>query len=1169
MTDITELLRNIKTKVYGKDVRQAIHDAIQQCYLDGKVGAIDMVARNQISNLVAENNDTSGNSELTDIRVGVDGTRYGSAGEAVRKQVGSIKTSQKEIREQVPILTGHMNSARKRMTEDKADMRFFSYGSISSSGEIIDSQKEIVSVLYSRHKNESITPPDGYEVRIASYYSSNGSLNRIENWTSNTTMYSADNDSVKDRVSIRRKDGGDITTDELVDKISTTISDLKAFYKIDRALNDLKKELRKENESVSDEVDSVRNDLESAPDKIVNMHVWEKFSSNLTPNLAAEKALSLGSWMAGIPGMKPDFVINYSDGIGKTEGEIVLADPVRSFHVTNSSDYEKLNSLRGKYVKKASAEDGIFKVATNASFYVVTEKKSVEMYVMKCSSAQHVDSVGYTASYGHVTSADQNAYPNTGLQDGFRYEYKGTIGQTVSKSGVMEDNIESLTKDVDYLKKNCTGGSGSSGGTGSNGKDGVGILRVEQTTTSTEDGGTNIVTVTKTNGEKSTFQVRNGSKGSKVDKGDAGEKGEPGAKGDTGVTPNITIGTVNTLESGQSATASITGTTENPVLNLGIPKGAAGSGNGSGTVDTSKTFMTGLHVYSTEVLADLDNMEDNRAYLISCHGVKNVPIDGNAMACSVGFSNKYIVHVFTSLGDNRTFIRTKNGTSFGSWKELQNNESSNVEVTESPYKGKTIVAFGDSIIAGWGWKEGTGIIQPLKEKYPDATWINKAESGANMAVTSSPAHTPIVNQITSYTGAADAIILDGGVNDKNNGISIGSITAGYDATYDTSTFCGALESSLQYIMDRYPLAVKLYIIPHSFGKDNSFLDSIYEKAIEICKKWNMPYLDMRVYSQIAMTSANKDKYTYNPNSKKGDGVHPNETWYRTFYCPVIDQALQNQGIGSISASEAPEVAAVTGVKLDQTTLTLEAGDSAQLTATVQPTNATNKSVTWSANNSNVSVSGGKVTAKTAGSSVVTVTTADGGYTAQCNVTVNESTATDHTELASLSLDGNCYFDTEIMPDENTNTKAKWNLQSGTTYIAGARDDNYKFGYTCTDNFYAVRGTVNSSAKPANYWNGDWIINQTGVSYQFGDTTVATDAIDSFALTSPYYLGNMSKNGAPAGTGVIGKIYYAQIYSGDTLQADMIPVKKSDGTVCLYDKIRKKYIYKSGNGTVTE
>lgn len=491
------------------------------------------------------------------------------------------------------------------------------------------------------------------------------------------------------------------------------------------------------------------------------------------------------------------------------------------------------------------------------------------------------------------------------------------------------------------------------------------------------------------------------------------------------------------------------------------------------------------------------------------------------------------------------------------------------ETLTNPYKGKTIVVFGDSILAGWGWKEGTGIIQPLKEKYTDAVWINKAESGANMAVTSSPAHTPIVNQITLYTGAANAIILDGGVNDKNNGISIGSIATAYDATYDISTFCGALESALQYIMDRYPLAVKLYLIPHSFGKDNSYLDSIYEKAIEICKKWNMPCLDMRTYSQIAMTSANKEAYTYNPNSKKGDGVHPNETWYRTFYCPVIDQALQNQGIGSITASEAPEVVAVTGVKLDQTTLALDAGDSAQLTATVQPTNATNKSVTWSANNSNVSVSGGKVTAKTAGASVITVTTAEGGYTAQCNVTVNESTATDHTELTSLSLDGNCYFDTEILPDQDTNTKAKWNLQSGTTYIAGARDDNYKIGYSCTDNIYVVRGTVSSAAKNAPFWANDWIIEQTNASCKVGDTIVATDAIDSFKLSSPYYLGNMSKNSTPAGTGVVGKIYYAQIYSGDTLVADMIPVKKSDGTLCLYDKVRKKYIYNAGTGTLKE
>lgn len=49
-----------------------------------------------------------------------------------------------------------------------------------------------------------------------------------------------------------------------------------------------------------------------------------------------------------------------------------------------------------------------------------------------------------------------------------------------------------------------------------------------------------------------------------------------GAQGDTGATPNLQIGAVTTLEAGSSATASITGTAANPILNLGIPKGADG-----------------------------------------------------------------------------------------------------------------------------------------------------------------------------------------------------------------------------------------------------------------------------------------------------------------------------------------------------------------------------------------------------------------------------------------------------------------------------------------------------------------------------------------------------------------------------------------------------------------
>ena len=58
-----------------------------------------------------------------------------------------------------------------------------------------------------------------------------------------------------------------------------------------------------------------------------------------------------------------------------------------------------------------------------------------------------------------------------------------------------------------------------------------------------------------------------------------GDKGEQGTQGETGATPNFSIGEVDTLEPNESATATITGTAEEPVLNLGIPKGEQGDVN--------------------------------------------------------------------------------------------------------------------------------------------------------------------------------------------------------------------------------------------------------------------------------------------------------------------------------------------------------------------------------------------------------------------------------------------------------------------------------------------------------------------------------------------------------------------------------------------------------------
>ena len=121
---------------------------------------------------------------------------------------------------------------------------------------------------------------------------------------------------------------------------------------------------------------------------------------------------------------------------------------------------------------------------------------------------------------------------------------------------------------------------------------------------------------------------------------------------------------------------------------------------------------------------------------------------------------------------------------------------------------------------------------------------------------------------------------------------------------------------------------------------------------------------------------------------------------------------------------------VTDVKLSETTKTITVGEEFTLTATVAPTDAADKSVMWTSDNSNVAtVDGGKVTSVAAGTANITVTTKDGGKTATCAVTVSAPNGVTGVSVDPkeklLSIGEELVIKAIITPEDATNKKVTW------------------------------------------------------------------------------------------------------------------------------------------------
>ena len=139
---------------------------------------------------------------------------------------------------------------------------------------------------------------------------------------------------------------------------------------------------------------------------------------------------------------------------------------------------------------------------------------------------------------------------------------------------------------------------------------------------------------------------------------------------------------------------------------------------------------------------------------------------------------------------------------------------------------------------------------------------------------------------------------------------------------------------------------------------------------------------------------------------------------------------------------------VESVELDQSDITLVIGDELVLHATVRPSNASRKDVTWSSDDSGVvSVdASGKITAKKTGSTRITVKTVSGAHTAACKVTVvNETIPVTGVSLTpkeiTLRVGGEQWLTVQLEPATATNHKVTW--WSGDETVATVNDGQVK------------------------------------------------------------------------------------------------------------------------------
>lgn len=293
---------------------------------------------------------------------------------------------------------------------------------------------------------------------------------------------------------------------------------------------------------------------------------------------------------------------------------------------------------------------------------------------------------------------------------------------------------------------------------------------------------------------------------------------------------------------------------------------------------------------------------------------------------------------------------------------------------------------------------------------------------------------------------------------------------------------------------------------------------INEALKEVCEHYAIPCLDLYSSSFI------KPWITSNRNRLCPDGVHPN-TEGQYVMAEQILPFVRSSWIPTENFANAN--VPLQGISMSHSTLTLEVGKQFTLNIIPTPSNASNANVTWkSSDSTKVKVEEAVLTGLAVGTSTITATSIEGGYTTTCEVTVVESG-----EGANIVSDGLVVYLDAL---DNTENSTTWSSRVGD--LSGTMS-----------NFNTTTSKYNETTKSIDLANqGSCTISGSGQTGSFtAECLMTLDGFNCSSTRIPF--SNYSSSAINGGIGYLNRSTSVEI-SDRTGGTNVIASTTKDGSI---------------------